>query len=189
MQGDFETSFEDDPAQSADDGDDLRSDIDDCSPMPLLKRKKMHSDAVKKTKGHYCCVPLCRSSSGQQSECKRLGMPPLSFHSFPDSKTARGEEWIVKIRRDPGVNFKITKSTKICSLHFSADDYTFSEYQIPSSKPRLRRTAVPSIFPWTTQAFQRNSITSRIAVSSKERYNLNYDNWSADEWNDNYLYD
>ena len=112
------------------------------------------TNAVKMRKGHYCCVPLCHSLSGQQSERKRLGMPPLSFHSFPDLKTARAKEWIVKIRRDPGVNFKITKSTKICSPYFSVDDYTFSEYQIPSSKLRLRRTAVPSIFPWTTQVFQ-----------------------------------
>ena len=52
------------------------------------------------------------------------------------------------------------------------------------SKHRLRQTTAPSIFPWMTQVFQRNSITSKIAVTSKERYNLNYNNWSADEWDD-----
>ena len=43
--------------------------------------------------GQYCCVLLCRSSSG---EC---------------------------IRRDPGCNFAVNQNTKVCSLHFTNKDY------------------------------------------------------------------
>ena len=102
-------------------------------------------------------------------------MPTLSFHSFPDLKTDRAKEWIVKIRRDPGVNFKINKNTKICSQHFKPDDYTFSEYELSSSKPRLRPTAVPSVFPWTGHAFKCKSMTSMIAVLSQHRCDHDYE--------------
>lgn len=36
-------------------------------------------------------------------------------------------------------------------------------------RPRLKPTAVPSIFLWTTQAFQPHSITSQIASSALQR--------------------
>ena len=29
----------------------------------------------KEWSGQYCCVPLCRSSSGEEAERERLGMP------------------------------------------------------------------------------------------------------------------
>lgn len=38
-------------------------------------------------------------------------------------KTSKGKLWIAKIRRDPGPNFKVHCNTKVCSLHFSTDDY------------------------------------------------------------------
>ena len=107
-------------------------------------------------------VVLLVKKGTSQLTCRAILRLVLKMTSFPDLKTDRAKEWIVKIRRDPGVNFKITKNTKICSVHFNADDYTFREYQITSSKRRLRQTAVPSIFPWTTQVFQRNSITSLL---------------------------
>lgn len=45
--------------------------------------------------GQYCCVLLCRSSSGERQERQCLGMPRLSFHSFPDLATERGKMWVV----------------------------------------------------------------------------------------------
>ncbi|XP_065919410.1 uncharacterized protein [Dysidea avara] len=174
MQADFDENFDDDAFQSSSQSEDNSRSGSGDSSVPL--RKKVHvTAAMKAWKGHYCCVPLCRSSSGDQSERRRLGMPTLSFHSFPDLKTARAKDWIVKIRRDPGVNFKININTKICSLHFKPDDYTHSEYQLPSSKPRLRPTAVPSVFPWTGQVFQRKSRTSVVAISSQQRCDFNHE--------------
>jgi len=62
-----------------------------------------------------------------------------------------------------------------------------SEYELPSLKPYLRPMAVPSLFPWTGYVFQRDSITSMIAASSKERYNFIYKQCRSpvDEWDDN----
>ena len=140
-----------------------------CSP-PLKKYRV--TEAVKAWKGYYCCVPLCRSSSGQQSERKRLGLRPVSFHSFPDLKTDRAKDWITKIRRDPGTYFTINKNTKICSLHFKPEDYLYSELLLPSAKPRLKLTAVPSVFPWTNRVSQRTTVTSKLAASSQQRCDI-----------------
>ena len=108
-------------------------------------------------------MPLCRNSSGQQKERARLGLPKLSFHGFPKSGTNRYKTWIVKIRRDPGSKFVINKHTKICSQHFTDADF------LPTKRPRLVQTAVPSVFPWTTECFKRHTNTSQIATSEKQR--------------------
>ena len=127
-----------------------------------LPPKKRVTVAGKAWKGYYCCVPLCRSSSGKQSEWKRLGLPPISFHSFPDLKMDRAKHWITKVRRDPGTNL-------ICSLHFKPEDYHYSESILPSAKPHLKPTAIPSVFPWTINVSQRTTMTSKIAASSQHR--------------------
>ena len=92
-------------------------------------KKYLASPVVKAWRGFYC-VPLCRSSIGDKSERKRLGIAPVSFHAFPDPKTQNGKECITKIRRDPGPNFRKTKYTKICSLHFTPQDFKYSELQL-----------------------------------------------------------
>ena len=127
---------------------------------------------MKAWKGYYCCVPLCRSSSGQQFEQKRLGLRPVSFHSFPDLKTDRAKDWITKIRRDPGTYFTINKNIKICSLHFKPEDYLYSELLLPSAKPCLKPTAVPSVFPWTNTVSHHSTVTSKVAASSQQRCDI-----------------
>ena len=118
--------------------------------------------------GQYCCVPLCRSSSGERLERERLGMARVSFHSFPDVKTDRGKLWIAKIRRDPGSNFVVNLNTKVCSLHFTTDDYISGD-AINSKRRVLKATAVPTIFPWTTEKQKRTSVTSKLALSMNQR--------------------
>ena len=98
----------------------------DFGSPPICKKRRI-SSAVKAWRGYYCCVPLCRSSAGEQFEQRRLGLPVVSFHSLPDPKTQKGKLWITKIRRDPGKDFKITKNTKVCSLHFKPQDFLYSE--------------------------------------------------------------
>jgi len=118
-------------------------------------------------------VPLCRNSSSKelQEERKRLGLEKLSFHSFPDTKSSRGKEWSIKIRRDIGPDFTINKSTRIYSAHFKLDDFIFTEYNIETERRHLKNTAVPSIFAWTTESC-RATVTSQIARSSKNRCEL-----------------
>ena len=132
-------------------------------------------------------MPLCRNSSGQTEERKRLGLSKISFHDFPKAGTTREKEWIVKIRRDPGCNSVINKHTKTCSMHFTEDDFVSLHPDYVTVRPRLKPTAVPSIFPWTTQTFQRGSITSQIASSALQRHEYgcdgSHDSSSEDEPN------
>lgn len=74
----------------------------------------------------YCCLSSCRLVSP-----KPLG---LSYHAFPpkDSSTImvtdkygerkymdRWAAWVFKLR----ITGNVTKSMKVCSLHFKEDDY------------------------------------------------------------------
>lgn len=119
--------------------------------------------------GQYCCVPLCRSSSGEGQERERLGMQRLSFHSFPDVTTDRGKSWLVKIRRDLGPTFVINKNTKVCSLHFTAEDYISGD-ALNSARRVLKPTAIPSVFPWTKERYQRTTTVSQLAASPNQRF-------------------
>jgi len=133
------------------------------------------STSAKAWRGSYCCVPLCHSLAGENPERRRLGLPPVSFHCFPDPTTKKGKEWIKEIRRDPGSKFKITKATKVCSLHFTTEDYLLGELQeelqLESCRPRLKPNAHPSVFPWTRPVFPRSTMTSKIAASLQQRSN------------------
>ena len=55
---------------------------------------------------------------------KSLGYDQVSFHSFSNLTTAkeRAKKWIAKIRRDPGPDYEINSSTKVCSNHFTPED-------------------------------------------------------------------
>ena len=116
-------------------------------------------------------MPLCRNSS-DRSDRERLGLEKLSFHSFPDQKTQLAKEWIANIHRDVGPSFRNTKRTKICSVHFNPDDFYHGQFDIHTTRRRLKPTAVPSIFPWTIKNPCRTSVTSNIASSQQQRYDL-----------------
>lgn len=109
---------------------------------------------------HHCCVPLCTSNSETSGE--------LSFHSFPANKQLR-QVWIVKIRRDVHGDFKLTDSTKVCSLHFTEHDYSGGDRRRPGgrkltplSRKVLNKSAIPSVFPWTGEAKKRKAPATRV---------------------------
>ena len=102
---------------------------------------------------------------------EHLGMQRVSFHSFPYITTYIGKTWIAKIRRDPGPDFVINKNTKVCSLHFTSDDYISGD-ALHSASYVLKATAVPSLFLWTREVCQRKSKTSRLAASVHQRYDV-----------------
>jgi len=115
-------------------------------------------------KGSYCCVPSCKNSWAKNKGRKRLGLAKVSFHSFPPDKQVV-KKWIANIKRDPGPNFVINQYTKICSNHFISDDF-YPTSDKPNARPRLKRSAVPSVFEWSRKIVQRQSVTSRKASSS-----------------------
>lgn len=65
---------------------------------------------------YYCTVPRCTSMAGKAKN--------VSFHQFPrDEELAKLWNKILK-RGKP-----YTKYSKVCSLHFTADDYTMTSGQ------------------------------------------------------------
>lgn len=56
-------------------------------------------------------------------------------------------------------------------MHFKLEDFIFNEFNIQTVRCHLKPTAIPSIFPWTV-THHCKSVTSQIAASSKQRYEL-----------------
>ena len=92
-------------------------------------------------RGYCCCVPLCKNSTGRNKERSKVGLPKLSFHSFPDITLAKRKGWINRICRDPDSNFIVGKNTKICSKHFKDDDFVFANLSLTGER-RLKHDAI-----------------------------------------------
>ena len=123
-----------------------------------------HAPKEKTWRGNYCCVPLCRNSSGQREEREHLGLQRISFHSFPTDDKMK-KEWIVQIRRDPGINFTVNKHTKVCSEHFGPIDFVATISGFPTARARLQSNAIPSLFPCYTEACKHKSCKSSTVNS------------------------
>jgi len=68
--------------------------------------------------------------------------------------------------------FKVNRNTKVCSLHFTTEDYIGGDASIHSKRRVLKSTAVPSIFPWTVEKLVRSSMTSKLAISPDQRCDM-----------------
>ncbi|CAK1546383.1 unnamed protein product [Leptosia nina] len=81
---------------------------------------------------YYCTVPRCTSMAGKAKN--------VSFHQFPrDEELAKLWNQVLK-RGKP-----YTKYSKVCSLHFKPEDYTFTSAQKNRGQWRtLRKDAIPS---------------------------------------------
>jgi len=73
----------------------------------------------------------------------------------------------VKIHRDPGRNFVLNQNTKVCSLNFTVDDYICGA-AMNSKRRVLKATAVPAIFPWTSEKHITMDQHSDIVESVEE---------------------
>ena len=71
------------------------------------------STTGKKKSAYHCCVPQCNGDSRYHED--------LHFHRIPgramDEKLRK--EWLVKIRRDEGPEFKVFYRDIRCSKHFT----------------------------------------------------------------------
>ncbi|KAH8042710.1 hypothetical protein HPB51_025542 [Rhipicephalus microplus] len=82
----------------------------------------------------YCCVPYCKSRSK-----KKLG---VSFHEFSADQAIQ-QKLPKAISRKVFIPNDKSASSVVCSLHFVGDDYSSDS----PKRRRLKRTAVPSVFP------------------------------------------
>ncbi|KAK2548941.1 hypothetical protein P5673_030683 [Acropora cervicornis] len=69
----------------------------------------------------------------------------------------RLKTWLVKIRRDASKDFKLTRRTKICSLHFKDSDFRLTL----KGRRYIKDDALPSIFPWSVSSPNRKSPRKR----------------------------
>ena len=84
-------------------------------------------------------------------------------------------KWIAKIRRDPGPDFRISSKTKVCSNHFTPEDFTSGSTDEYATRRVLKKTAVASIFSWsntkssqcTTRTSQRAKTEIRVPVNQQ----------------------
>ena len=67
------------------------------------------------------------------------------------------QTWLVKIRRDASKDFKLTRRTKICSLHFKDSDFRLTL----KGRRYIKDDALPSIFPWSVSSPNRKSPRKR----------------------------
>ncbi|XP_074662591.1 uncharacterized protein LOC141915082 [Tubulanus polymorphus] len=94
-----------------------------------------------------CCVPLC----GQ-----------LGGHAFPKDESRR-RIWVNAVRRGEA-HWKPSRHSVVCRNHFTTKDYV--EITTSGTSPlqnRLKKDAVPSVFPW-------NSEISPAGLSRNDRY-------------------
>lgn len=85
----------------------------------------------------HCCVPLCNQRGVLDDNGSKV-----SFFCFPKDPHLK-KKWIVAIKRDEGKLFVVTKHTKVCSNHFTADSYLPN---VVGDRRYLRVDAVPSVF-------------------------------------------
>ena len=72
--------------------------------------------------------------------------------------------WITRIKRDPKKDFKVTESTKVCSEHFTPEDFISSS----SQKRKLKNGASPSVFSWTSQVQERSLPSKRSKLQAEQ---------------------
>ena len=123
-----------------------------------------------------CSALNCRS--GYSGETKD---PNITFHSFPFHDENLMKIWLKNIARK---DFKPTKYTRICSLHFKLDDFREDSSDHKESRKRLRKDAkllnrrlrkdaVPCIFEDLPAYYECNVAPSRSekALSSSRLEN------------------
>ncbi|KAH9364378.1 hypothetical protein HPB48_016257 [Haemaphysalis longicornis] len=93
-----------------------------------------------------CCVPLCHQRGYRDENGKKV-----TYHKFPAIKKVLNS-WIIAIKRDPGTYFSIERTTKVCSRHFTENDFVPN---VASGRRYLRENAVPSIFPFLKKVVHR----------------------------------
>nr|XP_054930979.1 uncharacterized protein LOC129386795 [Dermacentor andersoni] len=112
-----------------------------------------------------CCAPNCKSNYD--------GGPSVRVHMFPSDRATR-EAWT---RAVPRKDFSPTKYTVLCEKHFLPTDYlkttsytdvkTGKVVEVATKNIRLKKTAVPSLFPNCPAYLSRPQACVREAPGAK----------------------
>lgn len=109
-----------------------------------------------------CCAVGCKSGY-----ISSIFNEKVTFHSFPLQNKELLRIWLRRISR---TDFVPTKYSRLCSLHFNESDFITSSVDTNVSrknkkedglnKPRLKSTAVPSVFPNLPKYFTNEGTSS-----------------------------
>lgn len=99
-----------------------------------------------------CAFPGCLNREKPARVRKSaLPTPPddrLTFHTFPLNDPERLTLWLLAVQRDVDLPLRYVKQMKLCSEHFSPDDFRPGLGKI---RRFLKSTAVPSLFLKNTE--------------------------------------
>ena len=129
-----------------------------------------------------CAAYGCRSGYKKKDVGEKGGDEKVTFHSFPLQNKELCDRWL---RANPRKDFVPTKHSRLCSLHFTPND--FVEVHTDSNKRRdksrgdeklvkryLKDDAVPSIFPSAPQylstAAQPPRTTHKATSASRRQH-------------------
>lgn len=94
-----------------------------------------------------CSVPRC---------CQRQRIDHLNrtvtFHSFPAASNPNRQKW-VDILSVANQNFRVSRSSKVCSKHFEDSCFTSGVILCGPGRRRLTTDAIPTIFAWDPKVF------------------------------------
>ena len=113
------------------------------------------------SRGKGCCAALCTSRQylpdGTRSGVRFFKIPG---EVVDNSKMA--QVWCNLIKRKHGKDkFNFSKSTNICSEHFTTSDIIFRSNGMWRLKPGVK----PSLFPWTNPPVRARGVKSRMCTS------------------------
>ena len=111
---------------------------------------------------NYCAVADCTNNS---KEGKAKG---LVFHEFPKSRSDIRNKWIAQCRRKDKVN---PTSSRMCSAHFSTDDYERDlRNELLGLPPRkkLKLDAIPTLFKSRPPAIPSTGERARAERSERK---------------------
>ena len=121
--------------------------------------------------GYKCAALNCRS--GYDNETKD---PSITFHAFPLKDEELLRKWLSRLARK---DFSPTSYSKLCSLHFTADDFVKESNDQRKRETtvlvrrRLKKNAYPTLFSSLPSYYASKSIPQRsgLSASSSRREN------------------
>uniref|UniRef100_A0A671L7P3 THAP domain-containing protein 1 n=1 Tax=Sinocyclocheilus anshuiensis TaxID=1608454 RepID=A0A671L7P3_9TELE len=101
-----------------------------------------------------CAYPDCsnRLKTKRLRSLARTHSGVVTFHVFPTSEPARLKLWLIALRLDINTPINALKLLRVCSDHFSPDDFTYPG----EDHVRLKPSAVPMVFPHPTEVCEQD---------------------------------
>ncbi|XP_068717313.1 uncharacterized protein [Montipora capricornis] len=139
--------------------------------LSLKEKQKTREYKTRRIEKKENCLKKTKQLENREGQQYSSGMGFDGDHA--------AQTWLVKIRRDASKDFKLTKRTKICSLHFKDSDFRLTL----KGRRYIKDDALPSIFPWSVSSPNRKSPRKRQNVVEMPSSCPTMDNLATNENN------